>query len=304
MQDCKTINTNQSTMTKKKKENKESINWMYIPAVALFTIFIIYPFLDGIRISMTNWNGFSQSYDYVGLSNYNGLLKDDNVKIALINTFIYGFGSTFLQQVVGLSYAVFLNKKFFGRGMARTIIYLPIMVAPVIMGYIWYFLLQYNGGALNDILIALGKEPIDLLSDGKIMVWIIVLINSLQFVGVSMVIYLSGLQNISQMYYEAADIDGATKWQQFINITIPLLKPAIVTSVTLNLIGGLKLFDAIRALTNGGPGYSTHSLSTLINYSYFNSQSAGYAAAIGIILFIVILITSSIINKVLNREDV
>lgn len=303
--------TTKNTQTKKESKslNKKSpknnlINLMYMPAVVLFVIFVIYPFLDGVRISLTNWNGYSQEYSYIGFSNYKSLLKDENVIIALKNTFLYGVGSTIIQQVIGLSYAVFLNSKFRGRGFARTVIYLPIMVASVIMGYIWYFLLQYNGGAINDILIALGIESIDFIANGKLMVWIIVLINSLQFCGVSMVIYLAGLQNISEMYYEAARLDGATKLQQFKNITLPLLKPAIVTSVTLNLIGGLKLFDAIKALTNGGPGYTTHSLSTLINYTYFNSQSAGYAAAIGIMLFIIILVTTLVLNKVLDRKDV
>ena len=303
--------TTKNTQTKKESKslNKKSpkknlINLMYMPAVVLFTIFVIYPFLDGVRISLTNWNGYSQEYSYIGFSNYKSLFKDENVIIALKNTFLYGVGSTIIQQIIGLSYAVFLNNKFRCRGFARTVIYLPIMVASVIMGYIWYFLLQYNGGAINDILIALGMQPIDFIANGKLMVWIIVLINSLQFCGVSMVIYLAGLQNISEMYYEAARLDGATKLQQFKNITLPLLKPSIVTSVTLNLIGGLKLFDAIKALTNGGPGYTTHSLSTLINYTYFNSQSAGYAAAIGITLFIIILVTTLVLNKVLDRKDV
>lgn len=303
--------TTKNTQTKKESKslNKKSpkknlINLMYMPAVVLFVIFVIYPFLDGVRISLTNWNGYSQEYSYIGFLNYKSLFKDENVIIALKNTFLYGVGSTIIQQIIGLSYAVFLNNKFRCRGFARTVIYLPIMVASVIMGYIWYFLLQYNGGAINDILIALGIEPIDFIANGKLMVWIIVLINSLQFCGVSMVIYLAGLQNISEMYYEAARLDGATKLQQFKNITLPLLKPAIVTSVTLNLIGGLKLFDAIKALTNGGPGYTTHSLSTLINYTYFNSQSAGYAAAIGIMLFIIILVTTLVLNKVLDRKDV
>lgn len=294
----------ESKSLNKKSPKKNLINLMYMPAVVLFVIFVIYPFLDGVRISLTNWNGYSQEYSYIGFSNYKSLLKDENVIIALKNTFLYGVGSTIIQQVIGLSYAVFLNSKFRARGFARTVIYLPIMVASVIMGYIWYFLLQYNGGAINDILIALGMQPIDFIANGKLMVWIIVLINSLQFCGVSMVIYLAGLQNISEMYYEAARLDGATKLQQFKNITLPLLKPAIVTSVTLNLIGGLKLFDAIKALTNGGPGYTTHSLSTLINYTYFNSQSAGYAAAIGIMLFIIILVTTLVLNKVLDRKDV
>ena len=294
----------ESKSLNKKSPKKNLINLMYMPAVVMFVIFVIYPFLDGVRISLTNWNGYSQEYSYIGFSNYKSLLKDENVIIALKNTFLYGVGSTIIQQIIGLSYAVFLNNKFRCRGFARTVIYLPIMVASVIMGYIWYFLLQYNGGAINDILIALGIESIDFIANGKLMVWIIVLINSLQFCGVSMVIYLAGLQNISEMYYEAARLDGATKLQQFKNITLPLLKPAIVTSVTLNLIGGLKLFDAIKALTNGGPGYTTHSLSTLINYTYFNSQSAGYAAAIGIMLFIIILVTTLVLNKVLDRKDV
>ena len=307
------VRNKSSRNTKTKKENKSLnkkspkknlINLMYMPAVVLFVVFVIYPFLDGVRISLTNWNGYSQEYSYIGFSNYKSLFKDENVIIALKNTFLYGVGSTIIQQIIGLSYAVFLNNKFRCRGFARTVIYLPIMVASVIMGYIWYFLLQYNGGAINDILIALGMQPIDFIANGKLMVWIIVLINSLQFCGVSMVIYLAGLQNISEMYYEAARLDGATKLQQFKNITLPLLKPAIVTSVTLNLIGGLKLFDAIKALTNGGPGYTTHSLSTLINYTYFNSQSAGYAAAIGIMLFIIILMTTLVLNKVLDRKDV
>ena len=311
MQAVEKHNDTKNTQSKKdsKSLNKKTpkynwINLMYMPAVILFVIFVIYPFLDGVRISLTNWNGYSQEYSYIGFENYKSLFKDKNIMIALTNTFIYGVGSTAIQQVIGLSYAVFLNSKFRGRGFARTVIYLPIMVAPVIMGYIWYFLLQYNGGAINDILIALDMTPIDFIANGKSMVWVMVLINSLQFCGVSMVIYLAGLQNISEMYYEAAKLDGATKLQQFKNITLPLLAPAIVTSVTLNLIGGLKLFDVIKALTNGGPGYTTHSLSTLINYTYFNSQSAGYAATIGIMLFVIILVTTLLLNKVLDRKDV
>lgn len=286
-----------------KKSSNNVINIMYLPALFLFIIFVIYPFLDGIRISLTNWNGYSQEYSYIGLENYISLLKDENVIIALKNTFLYGVGSTVIQQIIGMGYALFLNEKFALRGFTRTIVYLPIMVASVIMGYIWYFLLQYNGGAINDVLIHLGKEPIDFIANGKLMVWIIIIINSIQFCGVSMVIYLAGLQNISGMYYEAARLDGANKYQQFVNITLPLLKPAIVTSVTLNLIGGLKLFDAIKALTNGGPGYTTHSLSTLINYTYFNSQSAGYAAAIGIMLFLIILVATLLMNKLFNRKE-
>jgi raffinose/stachyose/melibiose transport system permease protein len=217
---------------------------------------------------------------------------------------LYGFGSTIFQQVLGLSYALLLNTKFRGRTFARTLIYLPVLIAPLIMGYMWYFLFQYNNGALNDILILFGKDPIDWLSKGNTAVVIITIVNTLQFCGISMVIYLAGLQTIPKMYYEAASIDGANSFEQFMHITLPLLKPSIVTSVTINLIGGLKLFDAIKALTNGGPGYASHSISTLLSYTYFNSQSAGYASAMGIILFIFIIIVSIVTQKIFNRKEV
>ncbi|WP_269431483.1 carbohydrate ABC transporter permease [Caviibacter abscessus] len=127
--------------------------------------------------------------------------------------------------------------------------------------------------------------------------------NALQYCGISMLIYLAGLQNIPKMYYEASELDGANSFDKFIHITIPMLKPAIITSFTINIIGGLKLFDVIKALTNGGPGYATHSLSTLIDKVYFGTQNAGYSAAIGIVLFLFILISSLITNAASERGE-
>lgn len=285
-------------------ESDFAVNLMYVPALLMFLLFVAYPFLSGIRISFTNWNGFSQAYSYIGFKNYLDLFKDKYFWTALFNTIIYGVGSTFFQQILGLSYAVFLNKKFRGRTTTRTFIYMPVLIAAIIMGYMWYFLLQYDGGAINDILILFNLEPVDWLANGKLAVWLMVGVNVMQFVGVSMVIYLAGLQGIPNMYYEAADIDGTTKWQKFRHITLPLLMPSITTSVTINLIGGLKLFDVIQALTNGGPGYSSHSLSTLINYTYFRVQSAGYAAAIGLILFLFIMTVSLSMQQYFKRKEV
>lgn len=296
-----------NTAIRKKKifKNKKSImNLLYLPAVILFLFIVVYPFLDGVRISFTNWNGFSQSYKYIGIDNYARLFQDKNVWGALLNTIIYGFGSTLLQNVLGIAYAVFLNSKFRGRSLARTIIYIPVMIAPLIMGYVVYFLFQYDGGALNDVLILLGKAPIDWLGNGQRAVFIMMLINSVQFVGISMIIYLAGLQNIPDMYYEAADIDGVKSWDKFRYITLPLLVPAIISSVIVNLIGGLKLFDIIMALTAGGPGFSSHSLSTLVTHTYFRGQNAGYSATIGIFTFIFIMIVSNVIMKYFDKKEV
>lgn len=287
-----------------KDKNRRLMNLFYIPALLLFLFFVIYPFLRGLNISFTNWNGYSQKYKYVGMKNYIKFFKDENVWIAVRNTFIYGVGSTFLQNVLGLGFALLLNGTLKGRSLARTIIYLPVMISPLVMGYITYFFVQYSGGAINDILIALGHAPVDFLADGNRGVLIITLVNSLQFVGVSMVIYLAGLQNVPVMYYEAAQIDGANAFQQLRNITLPLLVPSINSAVVLNLIGGLKLYDVIEALTSGGPAFSTHSLSSLVSYQYFGAQRAGYSAVIGIMTFLLVMIISNVAMKYFNKKEV
>lgn len=283
---------------------KSITNIFYVPAILLFLFFVIYPFIEGVRISFTNWNGYSQNYKYVGLDNYVKLFHDSKILVALKNTLIYGVGSTVLQNILGLAYAIFLNTKIKGRTFVRTVVYAPVMISGVVMGYIMYFLVQYDGGAINDVLTLLGAAPVDWLNNGNRAVIIITLINTLQYVGTSMVIYLAGLQNISSQYYEAAAIDGVSSWQQFKYITIPLLTPAISSSVTINLIGGLKLFDVIQALTSGGPGYSSHSLSTLVSNQYFSAANAGYSATIGLFSFLLIMILSNIVTSYFNKKEV
>lgn len=283
---------------------QSQMNLFYIPALLLFCIFVIYPFIKGVFISTTNWNGYSQNYKNVGLKNYLRLFTDKNVRTALINTLIYGFGSTLLQNVLGLALALFLNSEFRGRSALRAVIYMPVMIAPLIMGYIMYFFFSYNRGALNDILMLFGAEKVDWMADGNRAVMLMTVVNSLQFVGISMVIYLAGLQNIPAMYYEAAALDGVSTFAQFRYITLPLLHPAVTSSVTVNLIGGLKLYDIISALTSGGPGYASHSLSTLIHRTYFGAENAGYAAAIGLFTFLLIMVISTIVTRLLATKEV
>ncbi|WP_353065088.1 carbohydrate ABC transporter permease [Arcanobacterium hippocoleae] len=169
------------------------------------------------------------------------------------------------------------------------------------MGTMYYFVFQYRQGALNAFVTWIGFEKIDYFSNSYISIAIIILVNSLQFVGVSMVIYLAGLQTLDQSVIEAAKIDGASGKKMLWNITLPLLRPAFTTSVILNLIGGLKLYDVIVVLTGGGPGYATHSMSTYISSVYFSNQQAGYASAIGVVLFLSIAVVTVFANKLLNR---
>ena len=287
---------------KQKSRKGISIDILYLPAVILLTVFVVYPLLSGVQISFTNWNGYSSTYKYIGFANYKKMFHDKMFYPALKNTVIYGVGSTTLQTIIGISYALLLQKRFPGQTLARVIIYLPAMIASLIMGYISYFLVQYNHGAINDIMIALGKEPVDWMASGERAVWIIVVINALQFVGKTMIVMIAGLQGIPDSYNEAASIDGAAYLQQLRYITLPLLLPAITTSVVLNLIGGLKLFGIILATTSGGPGYSSHSLSTLINYLYFQNQNAGYSASVGLFLFLIIMILGTIVRNFLEKK--
>ncbi|HSU48718.1 MAG TPA: sugar ABC transporter permease [Arthrobacter sp.] len=278
------------------------INLLYLPAVLLFAVFTVYPLISGIGLSFTNWDGYSAEKALVGLKNYARLFGDDTFRMVLINTVIYGLGSTVFQQVFGLGLAMALDRPLRGRGLARAIIYLPVLVSPVIMGTMYYLLFGFNNGALNDIVVSLGMDRIAWLSSSTASIAIIVAVNTLQFVGISMIIYLAGLQSIPGEYYEASVLDGAGGWKQFTNITLPLLQPAFATSIVLNLIGGLKLFDVIKVMTGGGPGYSTNSVSTLIGVSYFDNQSAGYASAMGVVLFILIVLFTLVLNALLNRR--
>ncbi|SHT45658.1 binding-protein-dependent transport system inner membrane protein [Mycobacteroides abscessus subsp. abscessus] len=288
----------------RKRRKESSLWWMYLPALAAVCFFILYPFLNGIKISFTNWNGFSQTYDYVGFSQYTRMLKDPDTWLVVKNTLLYGVGSTILQNVIGLGYALLLNQRIYMKNFTRTIVYLPVIISPLIMGYIFYFFFAFQGGALNDLLVFFGLDKINALGDPKINIWLIVFVNTFQFVGIAMIIYLAGLQSISKDYYEAAQIDGASSFQQFKNITLPMLMPSITINMVINIIGGLKLFDVIISLTGGGPGYASQSMSTFMYDLYFNRQDAGYAATQGVFMAIIILILSLAALVYFKRKEI
>ena len=286
------------------KKRNLRMNVFYIPALLLILFFVLWPLIEAFRISFTQWNGYSQDYKYIGLKNYLKLFKDSNFLIAFRNTIIYGFGSTLLQNLLGLAYAVFLHSRFKGHSVVRTFIYMPVMISSLIMGYIIYFFVQYNRGIFNEMIGIFGMAPIDWMASGTRGVIIITLMNSWQYVGIAMVIYMAGLQNIPQMYLEAAEIDGASPWQRFRHITFPLLLPSISSAVVLNLIGGLKLYDVIISLSGGGPGFSTHSLASYVSNQYFKAQNAGYSAAVGIFTFLFIMVVSNIFTNYFSKKEV
>ncbi len=275
-----------------------------IPAFLLIFIFMIVPLGNAVKVSFFKWNGYSQKMKWVGLENYGSIFKDKVFMRSTMNTFIYGFGSTLLQNIAGLSAALFVNRQFKGRNLVRLILYMPIMISGVIMGAIQYYIFNYDNGVLNNLLNLFGIGNIYWMESGIGSVFIITLINSWQAMGFCMLIYLAGLQNIPKMYEEAALLDGTSRRQIFFKIDLPLLMPAITTAVITNLIGGFKLYDIIVTLTNGGPNRKSLSLSYYISLLYFNDEKAGYSAAVGIALFIIIFIVAVPINQYLRSREV
>lgn len=287
--------------TQKATENR--VLWtMTSPAIILMIVFVLMPLVMGLNISFTNWNGYSQSYYYIGIENYRRLVTDPMFQKAIINTVVYGMGSTLLQTILGVSYALLLNQPFALKNTMQTVVYLPAMLSSILVGYVWCFMVEYSHGAINDIALLFGLSKVDWMGNGNRAVLMITIANTLTFCGKAMLIYLAGLKGIPQSYYEAAGIDGASGFQCFRFITLPNLLPAIMTSTILNLIGGLKLFGVIQSMSGGGPGYASHSLSTLINTIYFSYQDAGYASAIGIFTFLFIMSISIVLQSYLNRK--
>lgn len=288
----------------RRKLKKNAMNLFYVPAILVMLIFIGMPLLNGAKLSFFKWNGYSQNMSWIGVENYASLFTDKNLKIAFSNTLLYGFGSMILQNILGLLAALFVNSRFRGHTVVRTFVYMPIMISSLVMGYIMYYFVQFDHGILNEILNWFSKEPVDWLADASRGRILITVINSWQYCGTSMVLYLAGLQAIPELYYEAAQIDGASVMKRFRFITMPLLVPAISSAVVINLIGSLKLNDIIISLTNGGPAQKTHSLSTYISYVYFRIEKAGYASAVGVFMFFFILLVSMIANRYFRKREV
>ena len=286
------------------KRRKWTLLSLSIPAFLLIFIFMIVPLGNAVKVSFYKWNGYSHKMQWIGLKNYVSIFSDKVFLRSTMNTFIYGFGSTLIQNIAGLSAALLVNRQFRGRNFVRLILYMPIMISGVIMGAIQYYIFNYDNGVLNNLLNLIGIENIYWMQSGIGSVLIITLINSWQAMGFCMLIYLAGLQNIPKMYEEAALLDGTSRRQIFFKIDLPLLMPAITTAVITNLIGGFKLYDIIVTLTNGGPNRKSLSLSYYISLLYFNDEKAGYSAAVGIALFVIIFVVAVPINQYLRSREV
>ncbi len=276
---------------------------MIFPAFILFSIFFIYPLVRGIGLSLTDYDGVSAP-NFIGLDNFVAFFQDKRAMNDLKTTVLFAVGSAPLLNIFGFLYALLLDSKFKGKGIVRTIIYLPAVISPLIMGYIWYFILQPGRGYLYVLVEVLTNNPLNFnwMASPTIAIGIIIFVNVWQFVGMTMVIYLAGLQAIPEQMHEAGKIDGASYYQRIRYIILPMMIQPIKINVITNIIGSLSVFEIIMALTDGGPGYGTESLSIYIMRMCYGSFT-GYSTAVAIILFFIVLIPVMISFKYLNTKE-
>lgn len=276
-----------------------------LPGSILLIIFLIVPFFFAFYLSFTNTRLISPIPPrFIGFDNYIRLFKDDLFGRALLNNFYFVGVVVPIQTIFALSLAILVNQKLKLSTTFRTIYFLPTVTTMVVVAVIWTFL-YHPEGTVNAILslITFGRwEPIDFLNVQNVAFPAIMVLSVWQGVGFQMLIFLAGLQEIPDSLYEAATIDGANKWKQFIYITLPQLRNTTIFVIISTTILAFKLFDQVYIMTSGGPNYSTYTVMLHIYNQGFRMQNVGYASALTVVFFLIIL-GVSLVQRILLREE-
>ncbi len=281
-----------------------SVWWFVLPAAALYLFVVVYPSVRGSLYAFTDWDGLSPDPQWIGWDNFVRVWTDPAGATAIANTAIIAVAVTLIQNVVGLLIALGLNSRIRSRNVLRVVIFAPVVITSIAVGFLWKNLLA-PAGAINQALEAIGLGALqqNWLGNPDTALWAVIIVVFWQFVGYSMVIFLAGLQGIPQEILEAAAIDGAGPIRRFWSVVRPLLTPAITINVMLSLISGLKLFDQVLAMTGGGPGGATATISTLIYTNAFNLGRFGYGAALALVLSVFVAIAAIIQYRLLTRQE-
>jgi len=277
-----------------------------IPALVFYCVFFIYPSICSVFYSFTSWSGLEKVIHFVGFSNYAKIFRDDRVFASLSNTFIITIVVVIAQNVCALALAVALNDKIKTRNLIRTVFFMPALLSALVIGFVWSYILNPVDGLLNTVLDTIGLHAlsIDWLGRTDTALYAVIFVILWQCTGYAMVIYLAGLKNVPIEYYEAASIDGSNEWQRFRSITFPLIAPSFTINILLSTIGCLKTFDVIFAMTQGGPGYATETIATVIFAKAFGSENEfSYGTSIAVVLFILIFIVSLFMVNFLRKRE-
>ena len=277
-----------------------------IPAFIVYTVLTVYPLIQTLGLSFTNWDGYSMdNLKFIGLENYRDLFGDRAMKSALINTCFYSIVFPVIVTILAIPLSLALNSKMKTRNFQRAVFFFPSVPSAIILGYLWtYILAPTSTGILNKALGIFGIKPVLWLANPKWAMFSVIFVGVWSAVGWHACIYLAQLQSIPQEYYEAAVVDGASPWQKFRYITFPMLSSAMTVSVLLLLVNAMKVFDLPFALTNGGPGTSTTMISQIIIKSGFVEKNYGKATAMSAVFFIFITIVSIVQLTSMKRREI
>lgn len=284
---------------------KQNLSYMFfiIPALIFFVVFFVQPFINSLWLSFTDAYGYNPTSNFVGLKNYVEALTNKNFKNALWVTFKYAVFVTLTSNVVSLALAFLLDSNVHMKKLFRAIFFLPNLMSLIIVSFVWVFMYGSVYRSVVNLLNIPEAYQISWLGSMKMAVFSIGITAVWQCAGYYMLIYIAGLQNISQEVIEAAEVDGASKWDIIKSIKLPLLAPVVGMNTLLLLTSCFKAFDIPMAMTSGGPAGATTTIALYIYNTGFSSNRTGYATAQSVILFLIILVLTSVVYYFQNRKD-
>lgn len=284
------------------KHTKVSVGFA-IPSAIIYTTLLAVPILIALVLSFVDWNGIG-AMTYVGFSNFTKIFKDRIFGVAVSNTIIITLTQTLLCNVLGLAMAILVNRYDRVTSMFRALYFIPYVLGGVAIAFVWKVIFSYNG-VLNLILDAIGLDQFitafTATRSGALIC--IIVVGTWSSLGYYMMIYLAALQSVPQELYEAATVDGASGWNKFRRITLPLITSGTMVSVLMSLINGLKAYDLVKIMTDGGPGNLTETIVySIVRYGFSNNKM-GYASALAVVLFIAISAFSLIVLQLFQRKE-
>jgi raffinose/stachyose/melibiose transport system permease protein len=275
--------------------------WFFLPAAIIYTIFFLVPTFASFYFSLTRWSLFE--FEFIGLENFVQFFREPALVTGMINTIIYGVVTSALKVVLGLLLGVLLTSQIIARGFLRSVVFFPVLVSTIGVGITFQVLMDPFGGPINEALAAIGIPGPGWLTDPSLALLSVALVDVWKGVGLATVIYIAGIVSIPQEYFEAARVDGAGPVHQFRHVLLPLARPATVTVIILSLIGGLRSFDLIWAMTRGGPGFTSDVIASVI-YKQYQAGFYGLSTAGNVLLFVLVTAIVLPLSRFLNRKEV
>ena len=276
-------------------------SWFYVPAAVVYAALFLLPTFASFYFSLTRWSIFSSQF--IGLANFVQFFQEPALVRGFVNTFVYAVVTSGLKVVLGLALGVLLTSQIVGRGYLRSVVFFPVLVSTVGVGITFQALMDPQTGVINDALALVGVPGPGWLTNPSIALLSVALVDVWKGVGLATVIYIAGIVSIPAEYQEAARVDGASGWRLFRSITLPLSWPATSTVIILSLIGGLRSFDLIWAMTRGGPGFTSDVIASVI-YKQYQAGFYGLSTAGNVILFVAVTAIVLPLTRFLNRREV